>query len=864
MKFSRLTAAILTVTTAIAPISLNRPVLLNASTVFAKETDAVAALPDWIPDDFDSAVEFRNTYGATHIDNGLICIVCPDRARKGASEDTYGFELRATEGMGQELKHGIYTYEYTETCFDVFVYQPLKQGDIVLTVADPHVQVKPSEKETGDNWEPPAIAEYTFTLDKSLNITETDIFSWLPDSKTEYNEYTKLNGEVSVKDNYLVFCTMAVAQLGDKWEPASTNKYENIKNLLSSDCTMQVPDLYDDGSVDKIYVYQAVKDGYEKISWTRTSSARPNPEEQTTYTLTADCVVLDDAQTILLPGQMRATLVDFDSGEQIILSEEQTPYIWTNISNGESSTGPILVMETNPAIVSDDLGVFSDSKNFSFGLEERGLPDGYSFIDDEKRPGYYSGTILPENCMTVTRYDNGSADIIFKLKFNPTGDINNDGEFNVADVVLLQKWLLAVPDTHLANWETADFCRDNNLDIFDLVLMRKALLKSINLPVEVSVRESGGVVGAMIIYKVYCEGENYFLSYQDLTYDQNPKHMVYKISEQEYREIMAMDYDSMIRNMNNHDGPEWSEIEFVLEVSYSDGSQKKAVSDRTPSVITKLRNLKEKYSNYVKPDEHFEYGISFYVQEDGLKLYLGPDESYSTVASIPANTRLFEKGIKKDNNEWLFTEYNGQYGWINTIGADGKPVIFFDGAAKKPVIYLYPEEETDVHVELELTEADLSTTYPRYNNGWNVTASPDGSLLNKADGTHHKYLFWDAVNCRTRFDFSEGFCVAGSDTEGFLKEKLSYMGLTEEEMNEFIVYWLPLMEHNRYNLISFQGDVYTDSAKLNITPKPDSLLRIFMAYVPLEEAVDIEPQQLDTFERKGFAVVEWGGSEIKS
>jgi hypothetical protein len=89
------------------------------------------------------------------------------------------------------------------------------------------------------------------------------------------------------------------------------------------------------------------------------------------------------------------------------------------------------------------------------------------------------------------------------------------------------------------------------------------------------------------------------------------------------------------------------------------------------------------------------------------------------------------------------------------------------------------------------------------------------------------------------------------------------MGLTEDEMNEFIVYWLPLMEHNKYNLISFQSDAYTDSAKLNITPTPDSMLRVFMTYVPLEEAIDIEPQQLSTFERNGFTVVEWGGSKIQ-
>ncbi|MBQ6181452.1 MAG: hypothetical protein IJK31_07165 [Ruminococcus sp.] len=71
------------------------------------------------------------------------------------------------------------------------------------------------------------------------------------------------------------------------------------------------------------------------------------------------------------------------------------------------------------------------------------------------------------------------------------------------------------------------------------------------------------------------------------------------------------------------------------------------------------------------------------------------------------------------------------------------------------------------------------------------------------------------------------------------------------------------MEHNKYNLISFQDEAYTNSAKLDITPSPDSECRVFMAYVPLEESVDIEPQQLETFERKGFAVVEWGGCEVK-
>lgn len=56
------------------------------------------------------------------------------------------------------------------------------------------------------------------------------------------------------------------------------------------------------------------------------------------------------------------------------------------------------------------------------------------------------------------------------------GDVNVDGEFTAADVVALQKWLLAFPDTKLNNWKAADLCPDDTLNIFDLVLMKKELL----------------------------------------------------------------------------------------------------------------------------------------------------------------------------------------------------------------------------------------------------------------------------------------------------------------------------------------------------------------------------------------------------
>ena len=177
----------------------------------------------------------------------------------------------------------------------------------------------------------------------------------------------------------------------------------------------------------------------------------------------------------------------------------------------------------------------------------------------------------------------------------------------------------------------------------------------------------------------------------------------------------------------------------------------------------------------------------------------------------------------------------------------------------KPVLYLYPEEKMAVTVSLDY-DGTLTSTWPAYQDGWRVTAEPNGTLTD-ADGNEYSYLFWegkDSVN----YDFSEGFCVAGEDTAAFLRETLSQIGLTPREYNEFIVYWLPRMQDNAYNLISFQSERYTDAARLTIDPAPDRLLRVFMAWKPLAAPREIAPQSFEPFAREGFTVVEWGGAEV--
>ena len=198
---------------------------------------------------------------------------------------------------------------------------------------------------------------------------------------------------------------------------------------------------------------------------------------------------------------------------------------------------------------------------------------------------------------------------------------------------------------------------------------------------------------------------------------------------------------------------------------------------------------------------------------------------------------------------------------------DGHPVweaITIDYAPiavpEKPVIYLYPEISTEVSVKLTI-DGKLTCTYPSYDKGWDhFTAHPDGTLI-FPDGKQYYCLYWEGIQ-NMDCDFTRGFCVKGEDTAAFLEWALSEQGLTPREANEFIIYWLPRMEGNPYNVISFQTEAYTEGAVLDIQPNPDSLLRVFMAWYPSEVAVELEAQSFTPFERVGFAVVEWGGCEL--
>lgn len=209
-----------------------------------------------------------------------------------------------------------------------------------------------------------------------------------------------------------------------------------------------------------------------------------------------------------------------------------------------------------------------------------------------------------------------------------------------------------------------------------------------------------------------------------------------------------------------------------------------------------------------------------------------------------------------ENTYWDPESNRVEVDFLTVEASDWEPE---PGVAYKPVIYLYPEEKAQISVKLNL-QGELTCTYPIYKNGWQVLAEPDGTLTD-AQGQTYNYLYWEGQT-NARWDMSKGFCIKGEDTAKFLEDALEKLGLNRKEANEFIVYWLPLMEQNPYNIISFQTDVYTDAAKLEIDPAPDNLIRVFMTWKASDRFVALTQQDLTAPERTGFTVVEWGGTRI--
>ena len=209
------------------------------------------------------------------------------------------------------------------------------------------------------------------------------------------------------------------------------------------------------------------------------------------------------------------------------------------------------------------------------------------------------------------------------------------------------------------------------------------------------------------------------------------------------------------------------------------------------------------------------------------------------------------------------------------------------GGCGKPVIYLYPTKPTEIEVRL-LKPVQFSAVMPNYHQQWKVLAQPNGMLTDlqpeltscqaidsnipgleyakqACENNSYPYLYWSGNVLDTNYPkIDQGWVVSRSAVSGFLATKLTEMGLSKTEKTEFLQYWLPQMlakKANYYRISFLQTHQLNQFIPMEVKPAPDTVFRIFMDYKPLATlpAQLPEPQSLQTLNRQGFTLVEWGG-----
>ncbi|EAX91480.1 Ubiquitin family protein [Trichomonas vaginalis G3] len=179
----------------------------------------------------------------------------------------------------------------------------------------------------------------------------------------------------------------------------------------------------------------------------------------------------------------------------------------------------------------------------------------------------------------------------------------------------------------------------------------------------------------------------------------------------------------------------------------------------------------------------------------------------------------------------------------------------------KPVIYLYPEEETDVKVSIDTKDVEFPFVYPSFDHDhtWEVRAFPNGDIVHK--DRHYPSLFWETLFYPT-FDSDEGFVIEGRNVVSFFEEKLRQINLSDHEIFDFVTFWCPKLVDMKYIKITFHFSDYSEQFPLSISPAPKNINRLFFCATPLSSPIDIPAPTLPVFARDGFTVIEWGGTIV--
>ena len=177
----------------------------------------------------------------------------------------------------------------------------------------------------------------------------------------------------------------------------------------------------------------------------------------------------------------------------------------------------------------------------------------------------------------------------------------------------------------------------------------------------------------------------------------------------------------------------------------------------------------------------------------------------------------------------------------------------------KPNIYLYPKEPTQIDVNFEYPDL-LTVSDPEYNTGWTVDAKPDGTLYK--DGEEYGFLFYESRTEKGYYQFDEGYIIPENDRSAAFEDILKGYGLNGKEIEDFCEFWCDKLDKDGSYAMYPQLTQTVDAAMpVNITPAPDSSLRLWLAFVKNDKPkTEAKPEK---FKRNGYSMVEWGGFVVE-
>lgn len=418
-----------------------------------------------IPESYSETASFLNTYGNIYVQDDMICFCGKFNAFPGIVNR---FDSENSTADFDVLSDEAYTYMDDGWYHNVMVFQVKSAGTLEFTWTEDTSAMQNASAGTYVS----EVYHFTFSVDEQLQVTETDIFSFVPDGYDEAMEFEKENGSVSIQNGYIIYCRECDPSGGysvylDADENSSA--YDIIsENYLSKEYEEEWPL---PGSLN--YYVQVLKPtdiGYLKIAWTQRQDWEKEPIDSTSKTFLVFPTV-SDIEDITDEGLVtRVRVVDYYTGENIpdvtlglycqTFSDLECDVVWPPMLTWNTSDEP------EYSIDYPDSNLLFEDPYISY-IDIISMPENYNIMADKHIwPLYRQDEILIEL----------ATDEEIKTNFT-LGDVNRDGQFTIADAVTLQKWLLG--SGTLQQWRAADFNKDNLINGFDLCLMKTALLETL-------------------------------------------------------------------------------------------------------------------------------------------------------------------------------------------------------------------------------------------------------------------------------------------------------------------------------------------------------------------------------------------------